>query len=267
MSPAQLSYPEDQDIGIPGQLADSGPKDVISRLAEDSQIRFGRIVVLGTDKDTQAKLPALSGDITDPKKVLGATLHSHARESLKDEAQTAYKQGESVSILKDGRILMEVEQAMTPESDIYVRFAGKKQVQTILWDADFITGNVVDGKVNGTAIASVPFNTDQATTLSDVANAIVAANSDVESASVTGAREITVTSIIDKTVTLSDFVVTGGASQASETVTETVAGVLTADRGKIRADDDGSTAAQLSNAKIRKSASGAGEIAVLEIDL
>ncbi len=267
MSPAQLSYPEDQAIGLPGQLADSGSKDVISRLAEDHLVPFGRMIVLGTDKDKQALLPTLATDITNSKKVLGAALHSHARESVKDADQSGYKNGESVSILHNGRVYMEAEQAMTPESDVYVRFAGKKQEQTITWDADFITGNTIDGKVNGVSIASVPFNTDQATTLADVATAIKNTNNDIESATATGAREITIVSASDKLVTPSDFDITGGASQAVDTIVETVALVPTTDRGKIRADADSSSAAQLSNVRILKSASGPGDIAVLELDL
>lgn len=267
MSPAQLSYPEDQAIGIPGQLADSGPKNVLSRLAENSLVPFGRLLVLGTDTDKQALLPAQATDISNAKKVLGVSLHSHARESQKDAALNGYSHGESISILHKGRVYMEAEQAMTPESDVYIRFDSKKQEQTITWDIDFLASNTIDGKVNGLSITSVPFNTDQATTLANVATAIKNSSHDIDSATATGAREITIVSAVDKTVALSDFEVIGGASQAVDTILETVDSIPSTDRGKVRADDDGSTAAQLANARILKSASGPGELVVLELDL
>jgi len=261
----QTDYSEDQAIGLAGQLADSGRKDVISRSAEETIVPFGRMVVLGTDPDKQAKLPSLAADITDPLKVLGATLHSHAGEAIKGEL-SGYRNEDSMSILHQGRLYMEAEQPMTAESQVWVRFAGKKQEQTLDWDADFVSGNTIDGKVNGAAIASVPFNTDQATTLADVATAIQNAHHDVLSASATGARQITVVSVSDKNVLLSDFTVTGGASQAVESIVETVALVPESDRGKIRADADNTTAELLAGARILKSAS-AGGLAVLELNL
>lgn len=267
MSPAQLSYPEDQAIGIEGQLADQSNNDVLSRSAEDTLIPFGRVIVLGTNKDKQGRLPNQAVDITDANKILGISLHSHARESSKDALINGYKNEDTISVLHKGRVYMAAEQAITPESNIFIRFSGKKQTQTIVWDGDFVTGNNVDGSINGIAITTVAFNTDQATTIAAVAAAIKAASNDIESAAVTGAREITVISISDKEVEIGDFVVSAGASQADEVVTETVALVLESDRGKIRADADGSTAAQLSKARVLSSAVAPGDIVVLELDL
>lgn len=263
---AQLSYNHDQEIGIPGQLADSGANDVLSRIAEDDIIPFGRVVVNGTNKDTQAKLPAASTDITNALKVLGVALHSHARESSKNDTQTGYKKEDTASVLHKGRVYVEAEEAMTPESSIYVRYSGKKQVQTITWDGDFVTSNTVNGKVNGSAISQVTFASDQATTIAAVAAAIKAGSNDIESATVTDTREITVTSVLDKEVTISDFVVAAGASQAVDTIAETVARVLSSERGKIRTDADSSSAAQLANARLLSSASGAGAIVTLELN-
>lgn len=262
---AQTSYDIEQSIGTEGARADMRNAEVVSRLAEGA-VPFGRVVVLGSDKDEQCKLPSVAGDITGAKNPLGVSQHTHAVESKDDSAAAGNKDTEAVNIVKEGAVYMKVEDAMDASSDVYVRTAGVKQEQTITWDADFVTGNLVDGLVGGVAIAQVPFNTDQATTLGDVASAIAAANADVESATATGAREITVLSRLDKDFALSDFVVTAGASQAVDTIVETVEPRLTSDRGKIRPDADGGTASLISGMKISRSAAK-DELAVLEIDL
>ena len=83
-------------------------------------------------------------------------------------------------ILKNGRILMWAETAMTPESDVYVRFAGKKEVQTIRWDSDFVSGNTIEGQVNRKEIMPTPFTNSQNDTLTHISNAIMAANMNIE---------------------------------------------------------------------------------------
>jgi hypothetical protein len=93
----------------------------------------------------------------------------------------------------------------------------------ILWDADFITGNLIDITINGVAVTQVPFNTDQATTMSDLETQIEAdiANSVV---TVSAARELTIT-ITDTVASSIVVAVTGGASQAGETITYDDTGV------------------------------------------
>ncbi|NIQ92440.1 MAG: hypothetical protein GWN93_27045 [Deltaproteobacteria bacterium] len=86
-------------------------------------------------------------------------------------------------------------------------------VQKLTFDADFVTGNAINGKIAGSAITPVPFNTTHAQTLSDLA-AEIQSDALITTAAVTGAREITVTSAAAGSPgPLSDFVVTGGATQ------------------------------------------------------
>lgn len=86
------------------------------------------------------------------------------------------------------------------------------------FDADFVTGNTIDLKVNGVAIAQVPFDTDQATTKANLITAID--NLDNILAEDGGARAIDIT-IVDglSNAEITDVVVAGGASQAGFTIT------------------------------------------------
>ncbi len=105
------------------------------------------------------------------------------------------------------------------------QIASVAEVQTLDFDADFVTGNTIDIDVQGTAIVQVPFNTDQATTLADLATELQAQAS-IVTATGTAARQITITSAVPGVpVTLSNILVAGGATQAVGTTTITVANV------------------------------------------
>ena len=91
------------------------------------------------------------------------------------------------------------------------------------FSADFVASNSIVPTVNAVALTAVPFNTDQATTLADVATRIASATG-VTSATVTGARQITV--IFDSPLAnvVNSVVTTGGVSQPTATMTQ--AGIL-----------------------------------------
>lgn len=84
---------------------------------------------------------------------------------------------------------------------------------TLTFDADLVTSNTIDLKVNGVAITQVTFTTDHATTMALVAVEI-AKHFQVDTATVTAARVITVTSADEIVITLTEIVVAAGASQA-----------------------------------------------------
>jgi predicted heme/steroid binding protein len=92
------------------------------------------------------------------------------------------------------------------------------QVAVLSYDADFVISNIIDLTIDNIAIASTPFDTDQATTIGDLATNI-ALNPDVASATVTDAREITIVCALAATdMMFSNVVVTGGATQATGSV-------------------------------------------------
>lgn len=214
--------------GLPpdGMKADSGNDYVASKLAEGT-IAFGRFVCLGTDPDQQAKLPALAGDITSFNKNIGVALHSHAIESA-SSGLPQYPDKSVISAIMRGRVYVSPEQDVLPTDPVYVRFAARKERYTIVFDADLITGNTVEGEIAGVSI-SVPFNTDHATTMADLETAVEAVPG-VLSATVGGSgnRTLTVVSDADTELEYGEFEVTGGASQAGVVVTK-VAYMATAD--------------------------------------
>lgn len=259
------------DQGLPedGMKADLVDDYVVSKVAEGA-LPFGRYVNIGTDADKQAKLPEASGDVTTVGKNVGVVLHSHAMESSLTESPR-YPDKSLVSVVRKGTVYVKPEQAVSPSDSVFVRFKGKKQVQTLVFDADIVTGNTINGSVDGVAITPVPFNTSHLTTMNDLADAIEAASADVLSATVGGSgnRTITVISVAEKEADLEDFEVTGGASQAGNVITETHQMMSANDVGKFRKDADndesaGATAAALPNAGFLTSNS-AGLPVVLEI--
>jgi hypothetical protein len=86
----------------------------------------------------------------------------------------------------------------------------------IVFDSDFVTGNLIDITLNGTVVTQVPFNSDQATTMSDLETQI---ETDVTNSAVTVVAPRTLQIVItDNTPFLNSLTVTGGASQTDYTV-------------------------------------------------
>ena len=149
---------------------------------------------------------------------------------------------------------------IVPADTVYVRYAGKAQVQTITFDADLITANKINLKIDGVSMTEITYATSHDATMAAIAAQIQAQFNSVATATCPGggSRVITVTSIPDTEIVISDVLVTEGASQATAAVAETVAMVLTSDRGKFRKDADSTSAAALPNAKYIVGASAGG---------
>lgn len=226
----------DQERGFPGQQADNGPVDRISR-AFEGRAPFGRFVSRGVSDET-ARIPNTLDDVDIPSNNLGVSFRDLGVEAKDDVLLRAGIEDKTQgTIFKEGRILVEPEDSVTPASGVFVRFKGKSQTQELDWDVDFVASNVINGFVNGVAIAPVPFNSDQATTLADLITAIQASNQ-FQSVTTPGARVIKVVTVFDKAAPLTGFVVTGGAGQAVSTITETQALILDSERGRFRTDAD-----------------------------
>lgn len=89
----------------------------------------------------------------------------------------------------------------------------------INFNIDFVTLNSIVATINAVPIASVPFNTNQATTLADLATALQA-TVDIVTATVTGARQITAIFANIGTNTINSVVTTLGATQPTATLAQ-----------------------------------------------
>lgn len=119
--------------------------------------------------------------------------------------------------------------------DFFGDVLGKPDIYTIDFDADFVTGNLIDATVNAAALDQVAFDTDHDTTLQLFADALFASPF-IFSAIVTGPRQITVKASKNKVLLdISSALVTGGASQPVATITQTQAAVVIP---VVRADQD-----------------------------
>lgn len=86
------------------------------------------------------------------------------------------------------------------------------------FNIDFVTGNSIVATINGVAQTAVPFNTDQATTMSNLATTINA-NAAVASTTVSGPNQIRV-AFNDPASTLDSVITTGGATQPTATIVD-----------------------------------------------
>lgn len=113
------------------------------------------------------------------------------------------------------------------EFRIFLRDDVVAKVKTITFSGSVLTGQTINGTVNGTALTSTAFNTDVATTLGAVATKIDAVEG-VASATVVG-NVITVTATAEWDLSLTSFVVTGAGTLPTATIGTTTAGHTQAD--------------------------------------
>ena len=96
-------------------------ENVLSYAAE-GRVYFGRFLAVGTDKDLQGKVPSAAGDITSIKLGRGVVLQSHANENVADGLDAGIEDKKPASVMSKGGVYVEVEDDVTVDSDVYVRF-------------------------------------------------------------------------------------------------------------------------------------------------
>lgn len=104
-----------------GQLADSGFTDKLS-VPCAAAMPFGKLVVRDTG-DLTGKLPSAETDVTDPQKVLGLSIATQTVAHDPSVANPQYPAKSVVPTLRKGRAWVKVETNVTPDSDVYVRYA------------------------------------------------------------------------------------------------------------------------------------------------
>lgn len=261
----QLTY-EDQVQGQAGDLGYLKSNNLILsyNVVTGDLIKPGLMVGKISADENGARLPNSSSI-----QMLGVAMRDLSQENISDSTFT-YPQYSQLPVVRRGQVWVLVEEDVTPDDAVFVRFESEPEVFTITWDGDFVTSNAINGSINGVAITEVDFTSDQATTIAAVAAAIQALDS-VATATVTDSREITVTGAVDAVdiSTNATFTVTGGASQADETVANVTGPSEGTQTGIFRTDADtgsGATAVAVTNCKFLTNGS-AGDIALLDLNI
>ncbi|MCP4090827.1 MAG: hypothetical protein GY746_13710 [Gammaproteobacteria bacterium] len=143
--PVQTTYDAEHIPGYEGQRRNLGITNVTSRVAEDTDIPFGRAIVQGT-ADNQGKLPTATGQVflgisemtTAWAETYGATGDLHV-----------YSQYREVNIIDFGEIYAYTEQSTVPGDPVYFRHTadtapldvvGRFRTDASGGDADLIQG-------------------------------------------------------------------------------------------------------------------------------
>lgn len=252
---SQLSYSINITEGVAGLPAFAcEPSTILTHNNPVDAIAWGKAVAKVSGTDGAIKLPSLVGDA-----ILGVAIRDTSSEG------TSYPALSAVAVLRRGQISVTAEQAVTADDPVYVRYAGRNQVQTVVFSADVVTGNSIALTVNGTALTQA-FTTDNATTLAALAVQIAAVAA-LPTAVSDGTHTITVTaSTHGVPVVITGGLVTGGASQPTIAVTQTVVGVLDSAKGNFRMDADSSTAVLVPSGRYLKTAT-AGALTIVDLNI
>lgn len=135
-----------------------------------------------------------------------------------DGAVTYFINGEEPTVTAD----YSFTDGLTVVPFLYFLHSNTEAVVTSVndFDIDFVALNSIVATINGVAHAPVVFSVDQATTIALLAVEI-ATDAAVASATVTGARQITVIFDPGPTNTVDSIVTSLGATQPTDTITET----------------------------------------------
>lgn len=141
---SQTSYSLSMGRGLAGQIADTGPTDIITKEVAVAT-PFG--VGVTRDGEDNAVVPDATGEVSTKGLFLGVTVHTHAVES--SASGTASYPAKSVaSIMKKGRILVLVEESVNAGDQAFCRFAsgsGGSQLGAFRKSADSTTAVAVPG--------------------------------------------------------------------------------------------------------------------------
>ena len=238
---SQTVVNDGQSMGVAGQLSDVGHRDIISLRNSLQIVPFGRAIDKVVGSENAGQLP-ISGGVLE-----GVALRDLPISGAVNAEQ--YPVDSPMNVAKKGRVVVDVEEVVSGDDAVYVRFDGKSQVQTITLDIDLEASNVIDMDVDGVAMTQVPWNASHNQTMTDICTQLTTDFPQIATATA-ALKVITITAAVHGTdVAITDFLVTLGSNQAVGTIAETVASVLDTERGKFRNDADSGTCRLLTNAR------------------
>jgi hypothetical protein len=109
---SQLSYSVNQGIGASGQIAFPSPSTTLTWNNPTDEVPYGRMLAKVAGDDNGAKLPTADSDV-----MVGVAVLEQNR------ADDHYPAKSAMAVLKRGQIYVEVEEDVTPDNDVFVRFA------------------------------------------------------------------------------------------------------------------------------------------------
>ena len=162
MSPVQASgdYNATHEAGFEGQRVDLQVTNIVSKVAEDSDVPFGRAVVQGTN-DGQGKLPTATGQL-----FLGITEMTTAWAENASDLHV-YAESREMSIIDFGSVYAYSEQSVVPGDAVYFRhtadtaplnIVGRFRKDASGGDADLIQGAKWDTTTAAGAIGKIKLN-------------------------------------------------------------------------------------------------------------
>lgn len=104
-------------VALPGMFADNGIKDIVSRVALNATIAPGLLAIyFAADAENGVRAPTLTGQVSGAN-AQGIVVYDPTAPN------NPYAIGDMVPVMKKGRIWVNVEEAVTPASTVFVRFA------------------------------------------------------------------------------------------------------------------------------------------------
>jgi len=229
----QTAYNYLPNRNVAGLIQGLNPTRILTFENPVDTMIFGQFAARYAGQDDGCKQPSASGDV-----ILGVVMRDLAHQNVAALTVDGLLAQSAVPIIPDGDIWCQTEEALVVGDTPYIVYAGKAQVQTITLSTDLITGNIITTVVNGSSV-STTYATDHATTR-DAHAVKIAALAGV--ATCTGTGDVfTVTANIDATLVITTTVA-GGASVPTVVIAQTVAGLPTSNRGRLRNDADTSRA-------------------------
>ena len=140
MCPVQTTYSEEQVVAHEGQRSDLGLIDVVSKVAQDSDVKYGRAVVRGT-ADNQAKLPTTTGQA-----FMGITSSTTAGVANASDVHL-YEENREMNIVDFGRIWVICEDGCVPGDSVFFRHtaSGSEEIGSLRTDADTADADEIAG--------------------------------------------------------------------------------------------------------------------------
>lgn len=141
----QTSYTRNPGRGLPGQIINNRPSDVVTRITEGTGVAAGLYVIGGTNGG-DAKVPT-AGFTT---KGLGIVHHSDTVE-VDSAGDQVYGDNETIGVIRKGCVLVKYEADTVPTSDTpaFARHtangAGKLVLGALRADADTANASAIPG--------------------------------------------------------------------------------------------------------------------------